>query len=115
LNLWLEWVLNSQCRWHSWLFLSFTADPENGFQEYKTVPGCLPPSHEMVKAFIRWYANSTNGRLCKSRKPTVRTATAWAERFFGGFKESTGTEVTETDRKEIYDVSPYSSNVLRQY
>jgi hypothetical protein len=88
------------------IFLSFTGDPENGFEDYKTVPGCLPPSHEMVKGFIRWYANSTHGRLCKSGKPTVRTAKACAERLFGGFKETTGTEVTETDRKEIYSVSP---------
>ncbi|KAB8247672.1 hypothetical protein BDV35DRAFT_350418 [Aspergillus flavus] len=36
------------------LWFDFTADPENGFQHYKTVPGCLPPSHDMVKAFIRW-------------------------------------------------------------
>ncbi|CEJ58338.1 hypothetical protein PMG11_06997 [Penicillium brasilianum] len=42
------------------------------------------------------------GRLCKSGKPIVRTAKAWAERFFGGFKESTGTEISETDRKEVY-------------
>lgn len=27
-------------------FLSFTAEPENGYQDYKTIPGCLPPSHE---------------------------------------------------------------------
>ena len=39
----------------------------------------------------------------------MRTAKAWAERLFGGFKESTGTEVTENDRKEIYNVSPYAS------
>lgn len=88
-----------------WLLSSFTADPENGFQHYKTVPGCLSPSHDMVKAFIRWYADSTNGRLDKSRKLIVRTTKACAERFFGGFREVTKTEVPETDRKEIYSIS----------
>lgn len=109
LNLWLEWVWQTKKNrwWQSWLFLSFTADPENGFEDYKPILGCLPLSYEMVKEFIRWHANSTSGRLCKSGKPTVRTAKAWAERFFGGFKETTGTEVTETDRKEIYNVSLY--------
>jgi hypothetical protein len=72
--------------WQSWLFLTFTADPENGFDDYKTVLGCLPLSHKMVKEFIRWYANSTSGRLFKSGKPTVRIAKAWAERFLGGLK-----------------------------
>lgn len=59
----------------------------------------------MVKAFIRWYADSTIGRLDESGKPTVRTTKACAEKFFGGFKEVTKTEVPETDRKEIYGVS----------
>jgi hypothetical protein len=87
------------------IFLSFIGNPENGFEDYKTIPGCLPPSYEIVKGFIRWYANSTYSRLRKSGKPTVRTAKACAERLFGGFKETTGTEVTKTDRKEIYSVS----------
>ncbi|KAF7618040.1 hypothetical protein F9C07_2230631 [Aspergillus flavus] len=87
------------------LWFDFTADPENGFQHYKTVPGCLPLSYDMVKAFIRWYADSTNGRLDKSRKLIVRTTKACAERFFGGFREVTKTEVPETDRKEIYSIS----------
>lgn len=30
---------------------------------------------------------------------------AYAERFFGGFKEATKTEVLEIDRKEIYNVN----------
>lgn len=51
----------------------------------------------MVKALIRWYADSTIGRLDESRKPTVRTRKACAE--------STKIEVLETDRKEIYGVS----------
>lgn len=59
----------------------------------------------MVKAFIRWYADLTIGRLDKSGKPTVRTTKACAEKFFDGFKEVTKTEVPETDRKEIYSVS----------
>ncbi|KAJ5975641.1 hypothetical protein N7481_009348 [Penicillium waksmanii] len=59
----------------------------------------------MVKGFIRWYADSTIGRLSNSGKPTVRTTKACAERFFGGFKEATKTEVPEMDRKEIYATS----------
>ncbi|KAJ5415013.1 hypothetical protein N7509_000111 [Penicillium cosmopolitanum] len=84
------------------LWLDFTSDPENGYEDYKTFEGCAPPSHEMVKGFIRWYIDSTVGRLDINKKPTVRTSKACAERFFGGFKDFTKTEVPEPDRKEIY-------------
>ncbi|KAJ5267504.1 hypothetical protein N7478_010312 [Penicillium angulare] len=84
------------------LWLDFTADPENGYQDFKTFEGCAPPSHEMVKGFMRWYVDSTVGRLDVNEKPTVRTSKACAERFFGGFKDFTKTEVPEQDRKEIY-------------
>ena len=67
----------------------------------------------MVKGFLRWYVSSATGRLDEDKRPTVRTAKAWAERFFGGFKESTKTEIHEDDRKEVYGVSsllPYRQN-----
>ncbi|KAJ6019330.1 hypothetical protein N7522_001397 [Penicillium canescens] len=85
------------------LWLDFTADPSNKFKHYKTVPGCSPPSHDVVKEFIRWCVSSATGRLSEGKQPTVRTVKAWAERFFGGFKESTKTEVPKEDRKEVYD------------
>ncbi|KAJ5145808.1 uncharacterized protein N7515_000372 [Penicillium bovifimosum] len=85
------------------LWLDFTADPSNKFKHYKTVPGCSPPSHDVVKQFIRWCVSSATGRLSEGKQPTVRTVKAWAERFFGGFKESTKTEVPQKDRKEVYD------------
>ena len=59
----------------------------------------------MVKAFIRWYADSTVGRLSTNKKPTVRTTKACAERFFGGFRDFTKTEIPEVDRNEVYRVS----------
>ncbi|KAJ6027390.1 hypothetical protein N7460_012207 [Penicillium canescens] len=77
------------------LWLDFTADPENGYQDYKTFEGCEAPSHDMVKQFIRWLAKSTLGRLTEGKEPTVRSAQAWAEQFFGGFAEFTKTERIE--------------------
>ncbi|KAJ5139024.1 uncharacterized protein N7515_003872 [Penicillium bovifimosum] len=76
---------------------------DNKFKHYKAVPGCSPPSHDVVKEFIRWCVSSATGRLSEGKQPTVRTVKAWAERFFGGFKESTKTEVPQKDRKEVYD------------
>lgn len=93
--------LESKKCWHS---SRFTADPRNGFEHYRTGPHCLPPSHEMVKEFMRWYVSSTEGRLSDDKKPTLRTAKAYAERFFGGFTEYTKTEVAKEDQKEIYNV-----------
>ncbi|KAJ5288305.1 hypothetical protein N7508_011080 [Penicillium antarcticum] len=84
------------------LWLDFTADPENGYQDYKTFEGCEAPSHDMVKQFIRWLAKSTLGRLTEGKEPTVRSAQAWAEQFFGGFAEFTKTEVIPEDRTEVY-------------
>ncbi|KAJ5206898.1 hypothetical protein N7472_003346 [Penicillium cf. griseofulvum] len=55
------------------LWLEFTADPENGYEYYKTSPGSPAPTHEMIKAYIRWYANSIQGRLNDDGLPTVRT------------------------------------------
>ncbi|KAI2741899.1 hypothetical protein DTO013E5_5321 [Penicillium roqueforti] len=83
------------------LWLNFTADPENGFEYYKTSFGCPAPSHEMIKEFIRWYISSTEGRLNENGRPTVRTVQACAERFFGGFEELTKTKIIPDDRKEI--------------
>lgn len=112
-----SWIFGSSMlrNWRSnncWLFPSFTADPENGFQHYKTFEGCEAPSHDMVKQFIRWLAKSTSGRLSENKEPTVRSAQAWAEQFFGGFAEFTKTVVIPEDRTEIYQVSPslYYSN-----
>lgn len=68
-----------------------------------------------MKAFLRWYADSTIGRLDEIGKPTVRTTKACAEKFFGGFKEVTKTEVPETDRKEIYGVSSRFSFFRGEY
>ncbi|CAG7932841.1 unnamed protein product [Penicillium olsonii] len=83
------------------LWFNFTADPENGFDNYKTSFGCPAPSHEMIKEFIRWYIGSTEGRLDENGRPTVRTVESCAERFFGGFEELTKTKIIPDDRKEI--------------
>ncbi|KAJ5500694.1 hypothetical protein N7453_009745 [Penicillium expansum] len=83
------------------LWLNFIADPENGFEYYKTSLGCPAPSHEMIKEFIRWYTSSIQGRLNEDELPTVRTVSAHAERFFGGFEQFTKTKIVLDDRKEI--------------
>ncbi|KAF3386947.1 hypothetical protein F1880_000445, partial [Penicillium rolfsii] len=48
-------------------------------------------------------------RLLASKLYNSKRVYSLAERFFGGFKESTGIEISKTDRKEVYSVSPYSS------
>ncbi|KAJ5829188.1 uncharacterized protein N7525_007441 [Penicillium rubens] len=83
------------------LWLEFTADPENGYEYYKTFLGSPAPTHEMIKAYIRWYANSIQGRLNDDGLPTVRTVSAHAEKFFGGFEQFTRTKIVPDDRKEI--------------
>lgn len=55
----------------------------------------------MIKEFIRWYASSTQGRLNEDGLPTVRSVSACAERFFGGFEQFTKTKIAPDDRKEI--------------
>ncbi|KAJ5971697.1 uncharacterized protein N7479_001615 [Penicillium vulpinum] len=55
------------------LWLEFTADPENGYEYYKTSLGSPAPTHEMIKAYIRWYVHSIQGRLNDDGLPTVRT------------------------------------------
>ncbi|KAJ5839490.1 uncharacterized protein N7525_004678 [Penicillium rubens] len=52
------------------LWLDFTANPENGFEYYQTSLGSPAPTHEMIKAYIRWYASSTQGRLNDDGLPT---------------------------------------------
>ncbi|KAJ5268057.1 hypothetical protein N7524_006097 [Penicillium chrysogenum] len=83
------------------LWLEFTADPENGYEYYETSLGSPAPTHEMIKAYIRWYANSIQGRLNDDGLPTVRTVSAHAEQFFGGFEQFTRTKIVPDDRKEI--------------
>lgn len=91
---------------------SFTANPENGFAYYKTAPGCPAPSHGMIKEFIRWHIGSITGRLDEDERPTMRTISAGAECFFGGFEELTKVKIIEADRKEIKTVSPHLNSLF---
>ena len=119
MNLWLEWV-KPRLTWQSlpiyelcWPSLSFTENPENGFEYYKTSLGSPAPSHEMIKEFIRWYVSSTEGRLNEDGLPTVRTVCAHAERFFGGFEQFTKTQIVPGDRNEIKMVCLFVTSPLR--
>lgn len=67
----------------------------------------------MIKAYIRWYVNSIQGRLNDDGQPTVRTVSAHAERFFGGFEQFTRTKIVPDDRKEIKMVGSFVTSPLR--
>lgn len=67
----------------------------------------------MIKEFIRWYTSSIQGRLNEDELPTVRTVSAHAERFFGGFEQFTKTKIVLDDRKEIKTVSLFVTYRLR--
>ena len=67
----------------------------------------------MIKAYIRWYANSIQGRLNDDGLPTVRTVSAHAEQFFGGFEQFTRTKIVPDDRKEIKMVGLFITSPLR--
>ncbi|KAJ5706325.1 hypothetical protein N7536_002014 [Penicillium majusculum] len=45
------------------LWLEFTADPENGYEYYKTSLGSPAPTYEMIKAYIRCFQNERDLRL----------------------------------------------------
>ena len=53
----------------------------------------------MIKQFIRWYTSSIQGRLNEDELPTVRTVSAHAERFFGGFEQFTKFKIILDERK----------------
>ena len=59
----------------------------------------------MIKEFIRLHISSITGQLEEDERPTVRTISAYAERFFSGFEEFTKVEIIEANRKEIKTVS----------
>ncbi|PLB48229.1 hypothetical protein P170DRAFT_360496, partial [Aspergillus steynii IBT 23096] len=79
---------------------------EEGYKSpgYRIKPGCLAPSIVVIKDFIRSYVRTVKGtgRLSQKKTATVRTATAYAEQFFGGFEEATGSKIVPDDRSEIY-------------
>lgn len=81
---------------------------EEGYESpgYQIKPGCLAPSIVVIKDFIRSYVRTVKGtgRLSQKKTATVRTATAYAEQFFGGFEEATGSKIVPDDRSEIYSV-----------
>ncbi|KAJ5816420.1 hypothetical protein N7447_008653 [Penicillium robsamsonii] len=61
----------------------------------------FPASRQIPKMDIR-IIKPLRGRLTEGKEPTVRSAQAWAEQFFGGFAEFTKTEVIPEDRTEVY-------------
>jgi hypothetical protein len=73
---------------------------------YEIKPGCPAPDVAVVKDCIRCYIKSVEGRgrLSDRKVATVRTALAWAERFFGGFEKATGSTIQKVDRDETYSV-----------
>ncbi|CAI7606767.1 unnamed protein product [Penicillium viridicatum] len=62
-------------------------------------------SRQIPKMDIR-ITKPLKGRFTEGKEPTVRSAQAWAEQFFGGFAEFTKTEVIPEDRTDVYQASP---------
>ncbi|KAI9035416.1 uncharacterized protein KD926_003511 [Aspergillus affinis] len=81
---------------------------EEGYESpgYRIKSGCLAPSIVVIKDFIRSYVRTVKGtgQLSQKKTATVRTATAYAEQFFGGFEEATGSKIMPDNRSEIYSV-----------
>ncbi|KAJ5139335.1 uncharacterized protein N7515_004183, partial [Penicillium bovifimosum] len=62
-----------------------------------------PPSHKLIKEFVRWYIHSAQGRLSKNGRPVAKSVVSFAERFFGGLEEERQMSVALEDRKEIFN------------
>ncbi|KAI2844070.1 hypothetical protein CBS12448_9977 [Aspergillus niger] len=83
---------------------------EKGFlQEEKGLPkGYKVGSEHRVpdllelKEFIRWYIQSTKGKLDPNGLPTMKSVLVWAQQFVPGFYLETGKEIPYHDRRDLY-------------
>jgi hypothetical protein len=79
-------------------------------EDFQVGQGYPAPSLEELKPFIRFYVNSTKGKL--DDKPTVRSTLLFAQRFVPGFYEVTGNEIPSNDSRDLYSVRACSHHNL---
>jgi hypothetical protein len=79
-------------------------------EDFQVGQGYPAPSLEELKPFIRFYVNSSKGRL--GDKPTVRSTLLFAQRFVPGFYDVTGNEIPSNDSRDLYSVRAYTHHKL---
>jgi hypothetical protein len=75
---------------------------DNGYSRHSVTTGVTIPTLPELKQHMRWYANSSQGRLAK--RPTVTSTVNHAERVFKAYSLSSGSEIAYGDRCEIFKV-----------
>jgi hypothetical protein len=71
--------------------------------------GVLAPDLATIKDFIRYYIDSSRGRL--SLRPVVSSVLNFAERFFVGFTRVTKTTFDPRDTTEVYHVRAHIMDI----
>lgn len=75
---------------------------ENGYPRDSITSGVAIPTLLELKQHMRWYANSSQGRL--AARPTVSSTLNHAERVFAALALSTGSETAFEDRCQVFKV-----------
>lgn len=86
----------------NWLLNSFLVDIKGEPDDYEVKEGHPIPELSEMKKFFRWWIDGTKGRI--DLKPTKDTTLRQAQEFVPGFYFTTGNEIPERDRKDLYYV-----------
>ena len=86
----------------NWHLNSFLVDIKGKPDDYEIKEGHPVPELSEMKKFFRWWIDSTKGRI--DVKPTKDTTLRQAQEFVPGFYFTTGNDIPEPDRKDLYYV-----------
>ncbi|KAL4982106.1 hypothetical protein BDW68DRAFT_192433 [Aspergillus falconensis] len=82
------------------LFIEYMKEEKDMPEDFQVGQGYPAPSLEELKPFIRFYVNSSKGRL--GDKPTVRSTLLFTQRFIPGFYNITRNEIPSNDSRDLY-------------
>ncbi|KAL2782402.1 hypothetical protein BJX66DRAFT_199881 [Aspergillus keveii] len=82
------------------LFIEYMKEEKNLPEDFAVGQGYSAPSLKELKAFIRFYINSSNGII--DEKPTMKSTLLFAQRFVPGFYCVTGNEIPSNDSRDLY-------------
>jgi hypothetical protein len=84
----------------------YMKEEKNLPEDFAVSQGYSAPSLEELKAFIRFYINSSNGII--NKKPTMKSTLLFAQRFIPGFYCVTGNEIPSNNSHDLYSVRTYT-------
>ncbi|KAE8374256.1 hypothetical protein BDV26DRAFT_300336 [Aspergillus bertholletiae] len=81
----------------------FLMEVKNMHEGFRLEEGYPAPTLEELKQYMRWFIESTKGRLDPDGRPTMKSTLNHAENLVPGFSLETGNRIPERDAADVYN------------